>query len=45
MHHMAEALDREALHHLDRADFGDPADVVAAEIQQHQMLGPLLRIG
>ena len=28
-----------------RADHGDAADVVAAEIEQHQVLGPLLRIG
>ena len=30
---------------LTRADLGDAADIVAAEIEQHQMLGALLRIG
>ena len=28
-----------------RAEFGDAADIVAAEIEQHQMLGPFLRVG
>ena len=45
MHHVAVALDEEALGHLDRADLRDAADIVAAEIEQHQMLGALLRIG
>ena len=42
---MAIALDEEAVGHLDRPDPGDAADVVAAEVEQHQMLGALFRIG
>ena len=45
VHDVAVALDEEAVGHLDRADLGDAADVVAAEVEQHQMLGALLRIG
>ena len=45
MHHLAEALDEELIGDLDAADLGDAADIVAAEIEQHQMLGALLRIG
>ena len=45
VHDVAVALDEEAVGHLDRADLGDAADVVAAEIEQHQMFGALLGIG
>ena len=45
MHDMAEALDEELIGHGDGADLRDAADIVAAEIEQHQMLGALLRIG
>ena len=45
VHDVAVALDEEAVGHLHRADLGDAADVVAAEIEQHQVLGALLRIG
>jgi len=45
MHHVAVALDYEALGHLDRADLGHAADVVAAKVQQHEVLGPLFRVG
>ena len=45
MHDVAVALDEELVGDLDRADLGDAADIVAAEIEQHQMLGALLRIG
>ena len=45
MHDMAIAFDDELLRHLDRADPGDAADIVAAEIEQHQMLGPFLFVG
>ncbi len=45
MHHLAVALDEELVGDLDRADLGDAADIVAAEIEQHQMLGALLGIG
>ena len=42
---MAVIFENEAVGHLDRADLGDAADIVAAEIEQHQMLGALLGIG
>ena len=45
MHDVAVALDEELVGDLDGADLGDAADIVAAEIEQHQMLGALLRIG
>ena len=45
VHHVAVPLDDEAVGHLHRADLGDAADVVAAEVEQHQMLGALLRVG
>src|SRR5580704_4535171 len=45
MHDVAVALDREFLGHLDRACFGDAPDIVAAEIEQHQMLGAFLFVG
>src|SRR5208282_1985634 len=38
VHDMAIALDEEAVGHPDRPDPGDPADVVAAEVEQHEML-------
>src|SRR5579872_3577827 len=44
MHHMAVALDEETIRHFDRTDLGDAADVVAAKIEQHEMLGALLGI-
>ncbi len=43
VHDVAVALDDELLGHLDRADLGDAADIVAAEIEQHQMFGAFLR--
>ena len=45
MHDLAVALDEELVGDFDGADLGDAADVVAAEIEQHQMLGALLGIG
>ena len=45
VHHLAVALDEELIGDLDGADLGDAADIVAAEIEQHQMLGALLGIG
>ncbi len=45
MHDMAVALDHHLLGDADRADLGDAADVVAAEVEQHQMLGLLLGVG
>ena len=44
VHHLAEALDRELIGHLDRGCPRDAADVVAAEIEQHQMLGALFLV-
>src|SRR3546814_2796758 len=44
VHHMAVLLDGELLLHRDRADLADPADIVAAEVEQHQVLRPFLRI-
>ena len=45
MHHVAEPLDDEALGHLHRPQRRHPPDVVAAEVEQHQMFGTLLRVG
>ena len=45
MHHLAVALDEELVGDLDGADLGHAADVVAAEIEQHQVLGAFLRVG
>ena len=45
VHHVAVPLD---LHHLlegDRSRFADPTKVVAAEIDEHDVFGPLLFIG
>ena len=42
---MAVALDREQVTELDAAEPGHPADVVPPEVHQHDVLGPLLRIG
>src|SRR3546814_15830743 len=44
VHHMAVLLDGELLLHRDRADLADPADIVAAGVEQHQVLRPFLRI-
>ena len=45
MHDLAVALDEELIGDIDAADTGDTPDIVAAEIEQHQVLGALLRIG
>ena len=45
VHDVAVALDEKLVGHLHRADFGDPADIVAAEVKQHQVLGALLAVG
>ena len=44
VHDVAVALDAHLLGHLHRADLGDAADIVAPEIEQHQVLGQLLRV-
>ena len=45
VHHVAVALDGETGGNLHAVGGGDPADVIAAEVEQHQMLGVLLGIG
>ena len=45
VHHVTVMLDRHHVADLHRAEIGDAADVVAAQIDQHHVLGPLLRIG
>ena len=45
MHHMAVALDEELVGYAHRADRRDAADVVAAEIEQHEVLGAFFRVG
>ena len=45
VHDVAVALDEELVGDRHAADLGDAADVVAAEIEQHQVLGALLRVG
>ena len=45
VHDVAVALDEKLIRHFDRADVGDAADIVAAEIEQHQVLGTLFRVG
>ena len=45
VHHVAVALDHEGLGHLDRADLRDATDVVARQVDQHHVLGALLRVG
>ncbi len=45
VHDVGVALDRELLVRVDRADLRHPAHIVAAEIEQHQVLGPFLGIG
>ena len=45
MHDVRVALDHHALGDLHAAGGGDAADVVAPEIDQHHVLGALLRIG
>ena len=42
---MAVAFDDEFLGRFHRADLRHPASVVAAQIQEHQMLGQLFRVG
>ena len=42
MHHVGEALNAHVPLHLDAAQRADAPDVVAAQIHQHVVLGPLL---
>ena len=45
MHDVAVAADVHELDHLDRARPADPTQIVAAQVDQHHVLGPLLRVG
>ena len=45
MHHLAVIFEEERIRDLHRAHLGDAADIVAAEIEQHQVLGALLLVG
>ena len=45
MHHVAVAFDGEQVADPDAAELRDAADVVAGEIDEHDVLGPFLRIG
>ncbi len=45
MHDVAVALDRHEVDDLDAAGLADPAEVVAAEVDEHQVLGALLGVG
>ena len=42
--HRAIGLDREQVGHLDRADLGHAAEIVAQQIDDHQILGALLLV-
>ena len=42
--HRAVGLHGEEVGHLDRADLGDAAEIVAQEIDDHQILGALLLV-
>ena len=45
VHHVAVAFDEHEVLDLDAAEFGDAADVVAAEVDQHDVLGDFLGVG
>ena len=45
MHDMAVAFDEKAIGHFHRAGRSHAADIVAAQIEQHQMFGAFFRIG
>ena len=45
MHHVRVSLDLHHVGQLDRAELGHPADVVAAQVDEHDVLGPFLGIG
>jgi len=45
VHHLAVILEKEGVGDGDGADLGHAPDIVAAEVEQHQMLGALLGIG
>ena len=45
MHDMAETLDNEPLRNRDRTGLADPAYIVAAKVNKHQMLGYFFFVG
>ena len=45
VHDVAVALDRHEVDDLDGARRADAAEVVAAEVDEHEVLGALLRVG
>ena len=45
VHDVAVTLDHHHVRDFDRVVLGDAADVVAAEVDEHHMLGPFLRVG
>jgi hypothetical protein len=45
VHHVAVVFQEELVGDADTAEFRDPAGIVAAEIEQHEVLGALLGIG
>ena len=45
VHHVAVVLEEELVGDLDAAERRDAADVVAAEVEQHQVLGAFLGVG
>src|SRR5580704_3523101 len=45
MHHVAVALDEHQVLHLYRAELADAADIVTAEIDQHDVFGHLFGVG
>ena len=45
MHHMAVSFDYHQIGHRYRSIFGDPTNIVAAQIDEHYMFGPLLGVG
>jgi len=45
VHHVAVPLDREQVADADAAELRDATDVVAGEVHEHDVLGPLLRVG
>ena len=44
MHHVRIALDRHLLGDADAANLRDAADIVASQVEQHDVLGDFLRI-
>ena len=45
VHHAREPLDRRVALHFDGPDAAGPPEVVPSEIDEHEVFGPLLRVG